>query len=90
MLADQVVDRDAAGSFSADARRDRGLAGWVVVRDQPQPGAFTARLVTDGPTPYVLVADTLAALRAQLPTGLARSDRQPGDPPDLVEVWFAP
>ena len=88
-ISDQVVDALTAGSLSADTARDHGLAGWVVVRDQPRPGAFTARLVTDAPTPYVLHGDTLADLHARLPAGLVRSDRQPGDPPDLVEIWFS-
>jgi hypothetical protein len=35
-----------------------------------------------------MLADTLAGLHAQLPTGLARADRQPADPPEVVEVWF--
>jgi len=34
---------------------------------------FVARLVTDAPTPYVLRADSLAGLHAQLPPGLVRS-----------------
>jgi hypothetical protein len=84
---DQVIDIEAAQSLSADVGRDHELAAWIIVRDQPQPGAFTARLVTSAPTPYVMVADTLEALRAQLPSGLTYR-RQPADPSDLVEVWF--
>jgi hypothetical protein len=38
---------------------------------------------------YVLRADPLADLHAQLPPGLMRSERQTADPPDLVEIWFA-
>jgi hypothetical protein len=87
-VADQVITAELAQSLSADVARGHGLAGWVVVRDQPMPGAFTARLVTDTPTPYVLQAQTLDALRAQLPAGLAHSGPQPADPPDLVEIWF--
>jgi len=45
--------------------------------------------VTDGPTLYVLLADALAGLQAQLPIDLVRSDRQPADPPEVVEVWFS-
>jgi hypothetical protein len=40
------------------------------------------------PTPYILVGHTLAEIHARLPQGLERSDRQPSDPPDVVEVWF--
>jgi len=88
-MADQVIDRTTAQALQADARRDRLLVGWVVVRDQPGPGQFIARLVAEAPTVYVLQADTLAELHAQLPPGVERSDRQIADPPDLVEIWFA-
>jgi hypothetical protein len=37
----------------------------------------------------VLVADTLAEIHARLPEGLARAERQPADPPEVVEIWFA-
>lgn len=30
--------------LTADVRCDHGLVGSVVIRDQPTPGAFTARL----------------------------------------------
>ena len=80
-----------ARGLHADACRTRALVGWVVTRDPP---AYTdkvvARLVTDAPTPYVLIGDTLGELHAALPPGLVHSDRQPADPPDVVEVWFAP
>jgi hypothetical protein len=36
-----------------------------------------------------MVADTLAELQAMLPPGLARSPRQPVDPPEVVEIWFS-
>ena len=49
-----------------------------------------ARLLTNAPTPYVLLADTLGGLHAQLPPGVMWSDRQPGDPPEVVEIWFLP
>jgi hypothetical protein len=63
--------------------------GWVVVRDPPEhPGKVVARLVTEAPTPYVLLADTLAGIHAQLPPYLARAGRQPADPPGVVEIWF--
>jgi hypothetical protein len=88
-MTDQVVDRVTAEALYADAYRTHPLAAWIVLRDQPQPGAFLARLATDAPTPYVLLADTMAGLHAQLPPGLARLGRQPADPPDLVEIWFA-
>jgi hypothetical protein len=55
-MADQIIDRATAAALLADATRDHPLAGWVVVRDQPGPGEFAARLVTDAPTPYVLMS----------------------------------
>ena len=32
---------------------------------------------------------TPAELQAMLPTGLARSPRQPVDPPEVAEIWFS-
>ena len=67
-----------------------GLAGWIILRDPPEhPSRFVARLVTTHPTIYLMLADTLAELQAMLPPGLERSPRQPADPPEVVEVWFA-
>jgi hypothetical protein len=87
---DQIIDAVMARALQADAVRTHPLLAWVVMRDEAEyPGEFVARLVTDGPTPYVLLADTLARLQAQLPTDLVRSDRQPADPPEVVEVWFS-
>jgi hypothetical protein len=74
-MADWLIDRTTAQALQADARRDRLLVGWVVVRDQPGPGQFTVHLVTEAPTVCVLRADTLAELHAQLPPGVERSDR---------------
>ena len=69
-------------------RHAHPLAAWVIVRDQPGPDAFTAGLVISLPTLYVLVGATLEELREPLPSRLTHSERQPADPPDLVEVWF--
>jgi hypothetical protein len=88
-MADQVVDAATGRGLHADACRDHALVGWVVTRDPPgHPGKLVARLVTETPSPYVLAADTLAGIHAQLPAGLARSERQPADPPEVVEIWF--
>jgi hypothetical protein len=63
--------------------------GWVVLLDPPEyPDTVVARLVTDTRSPYVLVADTLAEVHAQLPLCLTRAERQPADPPEMVEIWF--
>jgi hypothetical protein len=58
--------------------------------DTAYPGKFVGRLVTDALIPYVLLADTLGELHAQLHPGLYRSDHQPSDPPEVVEIWFLP
>ena len=69
--------------------RTHPLVAWIVTWDEVAwPGEFVARLMTSGPTPCVMLADTLAGLQAQLPTGLARTDRQLADPPEVIEVWF--
>jgi hypothetical protein len=88
-MTDQVVDAATARGLHANACAAHVLVAWVVTRDPPEhPGKFVARLVTETPSSYVLLADTLAGLRAQLPPGLARSERQPADPPEVVEIWF--
>jgi hypothetical protein len=40
-------------------------------------------------SPYLMLADTLAGIQGMLPPGLVRSERQPADPPEMVEIWFA-
>jgi hypothetical protein len=88
---DQIIDAVMARSVQADAERTHPLLAWIVMRDEDAyPGRLMARLVTDGVTPYVLLAETLGELHAQLPPGLQRSDRQPSDPPEIVEIWFQP
>jgi hypothetical protein len=88
-ISDQVVDGVTAQWLTADVCRDHALVAWIVVRDQPQPGEFTARLAGERPTSYVVRGETLAELQQNIPAGLERSERQPSDPPDLVEIWFA-
>jgi hypothetical protein len=89
-MPDQIIDAVMARSIQADAVRTHPLAAWVIVRDAiDYPGDLVARLVTDVLTPYVLRADSLAGLHAQLPPGLARAERQPSDPPEVVEVWVS-
>jgi hypothetical protein len=82
---DQIIDAVMARSIQADAARTHPLLAWVVVRDEEAyHGQFVARRVTDAATPYVLLADTLGELHAQLPPGLDRSDRQPAGPPEVL------
>jgi hypothetical protein len=85
----QIIDPATARAVQGDAARTHPLFAWVVMRDLPNyPGAFVARLVTDAPTAYVLIGQTLSDVRAQLPPGLERTERQPSDPAVVVEVWF--
>ena len=39
--------------------------------------------------PYLLLADTLAGIRAMPPAGMVRPERMPADPQEVVETWFA-
>ena len=79
-----------ARALHADACRDHVLVAWVVLWNLPAyPERYAARLATSTASPYLLLADTLASVQAQLPPGLVRSERQPVDPPEVVEVWFA-
>jgi hypothetical protein len=85
----QIIDAVMARAIQADAARSHPLFAWIIMRNLFEfPGAFVARLVTDAPTPYILLGHTLAEVQAQLPPGLERSERQPSDPPAVVEVWF--
>ena len=88
-MSDQIIDALMTCAIHADAARTHPLVGWIVMQDQPDyPDEMIARLVTDAPTPYVLRGHTLAEVQAQLPPGLERLERQPSDPPEVVEVWL--
>ncbi|MFL5253257.1 MAG: hypothetical protein ACJ8AI_10250 [Rhodopila sp.] len=66
------------------------MVAWVVMRDAPgYPDQVIARLATKRLSPYVLLAGTLVGVQEQLPPGLVRAERQLGDPPEVVEIWFA-
>jgi hypothetical protein len=89
---DQIIDATLARALHANACRDHALVAWVVLWDLPAyPERYAARLVTSNqaPSPYLLLADGLADVPTMLPPGLARSGRQPDDPPDVVEIGFA-
>jgi hypothetical protein len=88
-MAYRIIDAVMARAIQADAARVHPLFAWIIMRDLPEyPGALVARLVTDAPTPHILLGHTLAELYAALPPVLERSERQPSDPPEVVEVWF--
>jgi hypothetical protein len=89
---DQIIDTTMARALHADACRSHAIVAWIVLWDLPAyPERHAARLATGSPvpSPYLLLADSLAGLQQQLPPGLVRSERQPGDPPEVVEIWFA-
>jgi hypothetical protein len=90
-MDDQIIDPAMALSLHSDACRNHPLVGWVVMRDPPDyPGRVTARMITtDGQWPYALVADPRGEIHAALPPGLERTERQPAEPPEVVEIWFA-
>ena len=76
-MSDQIVDTVMASAVQADAARVHPLLAWVVTKDPPEDpaAAFVARLVTAGPTPYVLVAashDQLLVGQAGSPAGAAQ------------------
>jgi hypothetical protein len=88
---DVRIDPAPARALQTDVARTWSLFGWAVWRDAPDyPGKVIARLVTDQPTPYVMVADNLAELQAMLPRRLDRMERRVSDAPELVEVWLGP
>jgi len=89
---DQIIDADMVRSLHADACRNHAAVAWVVLWDLPAyPERYAARLATSGspPSPDLMLADTLAGIRAMLPAGLVLSERMPADPPEVVEIWFA-
>ncbi|HZY60402.1 MAG TPA: hypothetical protein VFE56_11600 [Candidatus Binataceae bacterium] len=88
-MADQIIDALMACAIHADVVRAHPLVGWIVMQDQPDyPDEIIACLVTAPPTAYVLRGHTLAEVQAQMPPGLTRTERQPYDPPEVVEVWL--
>jgi hypothetical protein len=89
-MEDEVIDAVLAGGIHADAACREPTEGWVVMRNLPDhPRKVVARLVTTSSSLFVLVADTLAELRSQLPPGLVRSEPVPNDLPCVIEIWFA-
>ena len=70
---DQVIDAAMARAPHQDACRDHALVAWVVWQyHSAYPHRFIAQLVTTSPLPYLVVGNTLAEVRAQLPPGLVR------------------
>jgi hypothetical protein len=90
-MAYQIIDAVMARAIQDDVVRTHSLFAWIIMRDIAEyPGAFVARLVIDAPTPYVLLGHTVTEVQAKLPPGLVREERQPSDPPVVVEIWIEP
>ncbi len=89
MTSGQVITPEMARTVHADAVREHVLVGWVVSPGEDEHhNKLLARMVTGAATVYVLVAEALGELRSMLPPGLERSERQPADPPKLIELWW--
>ena len=85
---------EAAADLTYRLQHDGYLPIWTVY-DHPidYPDGFIARLhITgrdlDGPTCNVLIATTLADLRAKIPPGLACFARDESDDAKIVETWL--
>jgi hypothetical protein len=86
----QLIDTALARALHADACRDHAAVARTVFWDLPAyPERYAARLATSSASLYLLLAETLAGIQGMLPPGLVRSERQPADPPEVVEIWFA-
>ena len=69
------------------------LTMWTIYRDPDDyPGQYVARRWEARETPVATgdlhLADSLEAIRALIPPGLARLPRYDGDDPCIVETWF--
>jgi hypothetical protein len=79
---DQIIDADMARAIQIDAARQHTLIAWIIQHDLlGHPGKYVARLTLEHPTVYILIADTLAAIRLMLPPGLDLSPRMHDDQP---------
>ncbi len=90
-MDNQVITPKLAAALHQRALEQSARPVWWITEDGPGlAGVMLARLITDHPTQYVLLAASLEDLRTKLPPGLARTDRLPADPPDVLEVWVDP
>jgi hypothetical protein len=92
MNASIEIDRRYAEQLQGAAQSLGQLLIWTIY-DHPldYPDWFVARPHVIRPKtsalPMHLIATKLEGLRALLPDGLTRMDRQPTDDPFIVEVW---
>lgn len=70
------------------------LIVWTIYQNVIEyPGKFVMRafrVTADGPRPLskCAVANTLDDIRDMVPLGLYRLDRDPTDPPEILETWI--
>jgi hypothetical protein len=89
-MDDEIITPEMAATLHQRALDLGDMTVWVISENEPDhPGVLVARLIAEVVTPYMLTAATLPELRGKLPPGLERSDRQPADPEDVVEVWVS-
>jgi hypothetical protein len=89
-MTDRILTAEAAQTIQDEADRGRELLTWVVMEAQDSAEVIARPIAAGrGALPCVLVAATLAGLHGQMPAGLTRSPRQPGDPPGVLEVWYS-
>ena len=86
-MPDRILTAELAAALQADCEAEGELLVWIVSGTE---GEMVARPVTSGrgALPYVLTADTLAALRALLPAGLLRMDDGAALPDGAAEAWL--
>lgn len=87
-------DRQLSPAKAQAMQNASSVAAWVLTSCDPRyPGKLVAR--THSATPEggqflaaVLVANTLEALRTQLPRGISQHDLNPGSMPSgVIELW---
>lgn len=91
-MNNEVIDAGMAQNLQNKAILENDLWIWAVYQNPEEfPGKFIARpwsTKLHGSFGFVLVGDTLKALRAQLPWGLTWMERDEDDEPGVVETWL--
>ena len=88
-MGDRILTAEIAQALQRESEQEGELLAWIVTGSK---GEVVARPVTTGrgALPYVLMADTLEALRAQIPAGLVRAAPSAVGPEGMLEMWYAP
>lgn len=94
MEATSPGTREALAEMHAAALATRHLPIWTVTRSPSDcPGRYVARMHIDHAgqslaTTAAVAGDTLEEVRAALPHGLIRFERDVSDDPVIVECWL--